>query len=184
MAKWQINFIISILTMVSISISACASTANDVPSLGATPTAIDEDGELNDEAKAMAFTQCMRDQGFEYEDPTVDADGNVQIPKPVEGISYTRDDIKASYDVCSIFLEGFTFGSKRDKTSESVDQFVELAACLRDKGYDQDDPTAETLEIWLADFRVEFDWDDPDAATAYEECSGESLSKNEKGQEK
>jgi hypothetical protein len=42
---------------------------------------------------------------------------------------------------------------------------------LRDQGYDLEDPTAETLDQWLVDFRVEFDWDDPDAKAAYEECS-------------
>ncbi len=55
--------------------------------------------------------------------------------------------------------------------SERVDQFVALATCLRDKGYDVDDPTAETLQVWLGDFRAEFDWGDPEAMEAYEECS-------------
>jgi len=75
---------------------ACSSTANDVPTLGATPTAIDE---LDNEAKVMAFAQCMRDEGFELKDPTVDADGNVQIPEPIEGVSYTRAEIRVGYEV-------------------------------------------------------------------------------------
>jgi hypothetical protein len=56
-------------------------------------------------------------------------------------------------------------------TEDRVDQMVELATCLRKKGYDVDDPTAETLKQWGKDFRVEFPWDDPAAKEAYEECS-------------
>jgi len=31
-----------------------------------------------------------------------------------------------------------------------------------------DDPTAETLDQWGMDFRVEYDWDDPKAMAAYQ----------------
>ena len=44
---------------------------------------------------------------------------------------------------------------------------------IEEKGYDVDDPTTETLDQWKVDFRVEFDWDDPKAKTANEECSDE-----------
>jgi hypothetical protein len=55
--------------------------------------------------------------------------------------------------------------------SARVDQMVELDTCLRKKGYDVDDPTSETIEQWGEDFRLGFDWDDPDAMGAYEDCS-------------
>jgi hypothetical protein len=48
---------------------------------------------------------------------------------------------------------------------------VKLATCLNEKGYDVDEPTAETMDQWGVEFRVEFDWDDPDAMAAFEECS-------------
>ena len=72
-------------------------------------------------------------------------------------------------EVCGKHLEGLTMGRERQDVSEQVDKLVALATCLREKGYDVDDPTAETLDQWRVDFRVEFDWDDPKAA--YEECS-------------
>ena len=62
-------------------------------------------------------------------------------------------------------------GIKRQDVSEQVDKLVELATCSREKGYDVEDPTAETLDQWGKDFRVAFDWDDPEAQAAYEECS-------------
>jgi hypothetical protein len=156
---------------------ACGSASDDVPSLNtedtqvAEPTADAADAVLDDEAKMMTFVQCMRDQGIEYKDPVVDSDGNVQRPEFVKGFTSTREELAAPYAACSYHLEGLSLGRERKDVSERVDQMVELATCLRDKGYDADDPTAETIDQWGADFRVEFDWDDPEAKEAYEECS-------------
>jgi len=169
--------IVSALTLV-----ACGSNSSDVPSLNTDDTqrvesatdavdAVVEEEPLDDEAKMMAFVQCMRDEGIEFKDPEVDSEGNVQRPELVEGFTITREELEAPYEACSHHLEGLTFGRGREDVSEQVDTFVALATCLRNKGYDVDDPTAETLDQWGADFRVEFDWDDPKAMAAYEECS-------------
>ena len=184
MKKIRIVDLFVILAIASISISACGSNANGVASLGATPTPDAETGELDDEARAMAFTQCMREQGFLMEDPKVDADGNVEIPKPEEGLSYTKEDIRESYQACEVHLEGITFERKRADKSEKIDYFMELAVCLREGGYEVDDPTAETLEIWLVDFRVEFDWDDPGALAVFEDCEGVEFKDEGQGKEK
>jgi hypothetical protein len=150
---------------------ACGAASEDVPSLEATPTTIAEGKILDDEAAVMTFVQCMRDEGIEFKDPVVDSDGNVQEPEFVEGFTVTREELAAPYAACSHHIEGLTFGRERGDMSARVDQMVELATCLREKGYDVDDPTAETIEQWGMDFRVEFDWDDPEAMEAYEECS-------------
>ncbi|MFC2046545.1 hypothetical protein ACFLTC_03380 [Chloroflexota bacterium] len=150
---------------------ACGSASDSVPSLGATPTAVVGEETLGDEAKVMAFVQCMRDEGIEFKDPLVDSDGNVQFPELVEGLTVTREELAEPYAACAHHLEGLSFGRQRGDVTERVDQLVALATCLRDKGYDVDDPTAETLDQWGADFRVEFDWDDPAAKEAYQECS-------------
>ena len=160
-----------LVVMVSLLLAACGSTSDDVPSLGATPTPDVEIVVLDDETKVMAFVQCMRDQSIEYKDPVVDSQGNVQRPEFVEGFEYSREELAAPYEACSEHLEGLTFGREREDVSEQVDLFVALAECLHKKGYDMDDPTAETLKTWQADFRMEFDWDDPEAMEAYEECS-------------
>lgn len=160
-----------LVVAISLLLAACGSTSDDVPSLEATPTAVVEQETLDDEAAVMAFVQCMRNEGIEFKDPVVDSDGNVQPPELVEGFKVTREELAAPYEVCGELLEGLTLAREREDVSEQVDQFVALAACLREKGYDVDDPTAETIDQWGADFRVEFDWDDPDAMEAYEECS-------------
>jgi len=160
-----------LLAAVGLVMAACGSGAADVPSLEATPTSVVEEETLDDEAKVMAFTECMRDQGIQYIDPVVDSDGNVQRPEFIEGFTATRAELAAPYEECSQHLEGVSLGRQREDQSEWVDELVALATCLREKGYDVDDPTAETIGQWGADFRVEFDWDDPEAMEAYEECS-------------
>jgi hypothetical protein len=164
-----------ILVIVSaLLLVACGSNSSDVPSLNTEGTQRIEpttDAALDEEAKMMAFTQCMRDQGIELMDPGVDSEGDVQRPELAEGVEVTREELGAAYEACAEHLEGLTFGREREDVSQQVDTFVALATCLRDKGYDVDDPTAETLDQWGADFRAEFDWDDPEAMAAYEECS-------------
>jgi hypothetical protein len=164
--------VLTLVTALCLVLVACVSTLDGVPSLGATPTAVQEAETLSDEAKVMAFVECMRDQGIDFNDPGVDAGGYVQAPELVEGVVLTRQELAEPYAACAHHLEGRSFGRERTDMTERVDQFVIVAACLRDKGYDVDDPTAETLDQWGADFRVEFDWDYPAAKEAYEECSG------------
>ena len=166
-----------LVAAIGLVLAACGSDSDDVPSLNTEdtpvvePTTVVEDEPLNDEAKVMAFTQCMRDQGIELLDPVVDSEGNVQAPGLVEGVEMTREEWNEPYEACAKHLEGLTFGRGRRDMSEQVDQFVAIATCLRDKGYDVDDPTAETIEVWMSDFRATFDWDDPKAMEAFEECS-------------
>ncbi len=166
-----------LVAVTGLTLVACGSDSNDVPSLDtentqrAEPTANAVDSALDDEAKMMAFTQCMRDQGIELLDPEVDSEGNVQRPELAEGVEMTREEWAEPYAVCAHHIEGVAFGRERADMSEKIDEFIDLATCLREKGYDIDDPTAETLDQWLVDFRVEFDWDDPAAKAAYEECS-------------
>jgi hypothetical protein len=162
-----------LLTAIFPLLLACGSSSDDVPSLAATPTAVVEKGSIDDEAKVMAFVECMRDEGIELNDPVVDADGNVQPPKVVEGVKLTREEWAAPFEVCGHYIEGISFGRERSDMSKWVDRFVALATCLNEKGFDVDEPTAETIDQWGFDFRVVFDWDDPDAMAAYEACSSE-----------
>jgi hypothetical protein len=178
-----------LIAVVAISIlilAACKSDSNDVPSLRTTedtqaeaPSAdaapAEADPLLDNEAMMMAFTQCLRDQGIDVLDPVVDAEGNVQKPQLVEGAEWDKETMGPAFEACAEHLEGFTFEKKRVDVSEVVDQYVALATCLRDKGYDVDDPTAETLDEWGDDFKRAINWDDPGAVADYEECSGETV---------
>ena len=165
-------------------LTACGSDSNDVATLKDTenaqveaPEADASDPILDNEAMMMAFTECLRDQGIDVLDPVVDAEGNVQKPEFAESVEYNKETMGQAWEACEHHLEGFTWEKKRVDVSELVDQYVALATCLREKNYDVDDPTAETLDSWMGDFKKSINWDDPDAVADYQECSGETVGK-------
>jgi hypothetical protein len=163
---------------IGLALAACGSDSNDVPSLAATPTRGPADEVLDVEARMMEFAECLRNEGMEIIDPMVDSDGNIQMPQLVEGATASKEEWVAVYEVCGEIIENITFERKEVDRSEQVDQYVELAACLRDEGFEVEDPTAETLDIWMTDFKNMIDWNDPDVEAAFDECMGGSSGGN------
>jgi len=159
--------LILVVVVSGLLLAACGSDSEDVASLesiedaqGAEPT---PGAALDNEARMMAFTQCLRAQGVEVYDPVVDAEGNIGKPEFVEGVDSKSKEFGEAWEACDHHLEGFTSEKESVDVSETVDQGVALATCLREKGYDVDEPTAETLDQWGADFKEAIDWDDPAA---------------------
>jgi hypothetical protein len=94
----------------------------------------------SDEEAVLAYTACLRDEGLDVDDPTVDADGNLRPPRP-RGLEGTdQESARAAFDACSHFLADFTFGFDRGDQTERQDQLIEYAACMRENGYDMPDP--------------------------------------------
>jgi hypothetical protein len=172
MKRWQIIYLLALMAAIGLALAACGSDSNDVPSLAATPTAAVEGETLDIEAKMMKFTQCLRDEGLEVIDPVVDSDGNVEKPELVDGANISKKEWVAAYEVCGEIIENITFEKEEVDRSEQVDQYLALAACMRDKGFDVEDPTAETLDIWMGDFKTMIDLKDPDAQAAFDTCFG------------
>ena len=159
-------------------LAACGSDSDDVPSLRTIddaqvvkPTADAADRASDNEAAMLALTQCLRDQGIEVYDPVVDAEGNVQKLQLAEGVDPKEKEFWAAYQTCAEHLEETTFEKKRVDTSELVDQLFAVTTCLRDKGYNVDDPTAESLGQWKTSLTNAIDFDDPEEEADYEECS-------------
>ena len=178
---------IAVVVLSALLLAACKSDSNDVATLKdtgnapvETPKADAADPALDNEAKMMAFTECLREQGIKVLDPVVDADGNVEKPELAEGAEWNKEAGQA-WEACEHHLKGFTGWGKKDadvdKQIEQLDQYIALATCLREKNYDLDDPTAETLDAWMGDFKKAIDWDDPAAVADYEACSGETVGK-------
>jgi hypothetical protein len=178
MKRWQIFYYLALMAAIGLVLTACRSNSNDVPSLAATPTSGTADEVLDVEARMMEFTECLRNEGMEIIDPVVDSDGNVQKPELVEGSIISKEEWNAAFEVCGEIIENITFGKEEVDRSEQVDQYVELAACMREAGFDIEDPTAETLDIWMGDLKTTFDWDDPDAQAAFDTCFGGSSGGN------
>ena len=141
-----------------------------------------EDAAVDQEQAMLDFAACMRDNGVEIDDPTVDSDGNVQFGG-FRGLAQQgqvdREAIGAAMEVCSEHLERFALGrggGDLDPT-ELQDTLVEYAACMRDNGYAMPDPDfsnfgpggGEPGEGGGGPFGA-IDIDDPDFVAAQEAC--------------
>jgi len=101
------------------------------------------------EAAMLAFTQCLRDQGIDVDDPTMDADGNMQLPPiNIEMPDVVTDpdelpDMSEFEDMiapCEEHLEGVVSTFSSADTTEIEDMLLAYAECMRDNGVDMPDP--------------------------------------------
>lgn len=147
--------------------------ADDVASLGgegdgetSTPEEVDA------EAAMLEFAQCLRDQGIDVEDPTVDADGNVLPPRPAGGFDdIDREALGTAQQECAHLLEGVSLGFADIDQTELQDQLVEFTACLRDQGLDVDDPNFSEGGFGGRTILGDLNPDDPEVAEALDACS-------------
>lgn len=128
----------------------------------------------SDEEAILAFAACLRDEGLDVEDPTVDADGNLRPPRPRDIEELDRDMMRAAMETCSEYLENVAFGLDSEDQTERQDQLLEYAACMRDNGYDMPDPdfssTGTPGQGGGGPFGA-LDRDDPSFAAAQEACA-------------
>jgi len=110
-----------------------------------TASAAEADTSAVDAEQAMLdFAACMRDNGVAMEDPTVDADGNVEFGgmRGIAGEEQDFDTVRAAMEVCRENIEGLTLGRGGEDFDLTglQDTMLEYAACMRDNGYDMPDP--------------------------------------------
>jgi hypothetical protein len=99
------------------------------------------------ETAMLAFTQCLRDQGIDVDDPTMDADGNMQLPpisftSVVEGTDpeAPMPDIDAIIAPCEEHLAGIVTTAGPGDMTDAEDMFLAYAECMRSNGVDMPDP--------------------------------------------
>ena len=143
--------------------------------------------EISAEDALLAFTACMRANGVEIEDPIVDADGAVTFAfrggtGPGDA-GFDRETAQAAREECSDLIEGVTLGLGRGDFTEIQDNLFEFAACMRDNGYEMNDPDFSNFgpggggggggggEATFAGPFGEIDPDDPAFVSASEACS-------------
>ncbi len=113
-------------------------------STGDVAAATDTTVAVDTQEALLAYAQCMRDNGVDMQDPTVDADGNVQGGfGPESGIDPRSDEFQTAQEACGDLMEGVSLGGgpgggRFDQTAiqDGLDEFTE---CLRDEGLDVDD---------------------------------------------
>ncbi len=97
----------------------------------------------NEEA-FLAYAQCLRDQGLDVDDPTFDADGNINggFFGPDSGFDPGSDEFQTAQDACGSLIEGVTFGRAGGAgfdTEAIQEAALDFTECLRDQGLEVDD---------------------------------------------
>lgn len=122
-----------------------ASLENDPANSPAVSDDINASSAQDSEAAMLAFTQCLREQGIDVGDPTIDADGNLQLP-PIEfDVSDPGElpDVSELEDLvapCEEHLDGIVGSFDPGDTAQIEDMFLAYAACMRENGVDMPDP--------------------------------------------
>ncbi len=134
--------------------------------------------DASEEELALQFAQCMRDEGIDnWPDPATNADGSIDItgggvvgPGQASEVAFGSDEVQAAIPICGPIIAGASFlpNNGQGMTTETKDQLLAFAQCLRDEGIDVSDPDLTDGVAGLLDW--EFDPEDPANADAIEAC--------------
>jgi hypothetical protein len=134
------------------ALSGCSSTAQDSgiaklgnakagPTASATPTGSPED-------QAIAFAQCMRDNGVNFPDPTVDAQGNPSFANAFRqsqsgGFKPGDTSFRTAMTACRPLMTGLHIGPGGGNFDPQAitEALYSYTQCLRDQGLDVGDIT-------------------------------------------
>ena len=122
----------------------------------------------NDEQALVDFSQCMRDQGVDFPDPIVGADGYPRF-EFADPESIDRDALFKAGESCRDLLDGVVLALPDFDSAQFNDTFLEYAACMRDQGFDNM-PDRLDLATLMQGGELPFDPTDPDFIAADEQC--------------
>jgi len=105
-----------------------------------------------DEEQALAFAQCMRDNGVDFPDPTVNADGSPDFAGAFGrgqdgGFDPNDTSFQDAMTACGDLMDGLQIGPgsgnfDTDTISEAMYSYTQ---CLRDEGLDVGDITLDSM---------------------------------------
>ena len=126
----------------------------------------------SDEAAVLEFASCMRDEGIDFPDPNVDADGNVGFDlASLRSLSeLDQTEVETAFESCLDLLAGVSFGFERIFDADFQDDLVAFAGCMRDNGFDMPDPDFAALTTTGEIFPEMLDITDPDFESAFDAC--------------
>ncbi len=137
--------------------------------------------EATDEERALDFVACMRDNGVDFPDPAIGADGSVDLLGNAApgSIDPNTDEFQAAVEVCGEIVAGASFlpGAQADPTEQQAN-LLAFAACLRGLGYDVIDPVLSDIQAdgpgaLTRAFGENFDPTDPANSDAVQQCQAE-----------
>jgi hypothetical protein len=181
--RLQLLAFVGALALVAAACGGGADESGDVASLENVGTSTSQQGidpatseQLDTETAFLGLAQCLRDEGIDVADPTVDAEGNVDL----QGIFAAAEDldqaeIEAATEACSEYLEDVVPTFSDIDFTELQDDLLEFAGCMRDNGYDMPDPDFSNFGIPGGDGPSggpfgELDFQDPAFEQALQSC--------------
>jgi hypothetical protein len=177
-----------IVVVVLILLAACRSDNDAGPdtslatldeSATLTTTKTFGDAESNTEEAVLAFSQCMRDEGFAaFPDPQFSADGSLDFQRgqgdlEEAGIDTQSDEFQTAFETCQDLLEGVALIGGGIDLTEIEDLLLEFAQCMRRQGIDMSDPSLNFGPGGGDPFGGSVDFEDPDVQAAFEVCQAE-----------
>ena len=171
--KRRLWVVLLVLTLAAVGCGTGTEAASDVASLDESGVGDQEASILGDiavqEAELFEFSACMRDEGINIGDSTVDADGNVSLGTPMNMIS-DHGALMAAYETCNDFIGGRALGHGGEDRTAVHDRLLEYAKCVRENGYYQlSDPDFSGTS---SDIFPGLDMDDPGYQAADQICEG------------
>ena len=104
-------------------------------------------GEQADLEQALLdFAACMREEGIDFPDPQLDAEGNLDFLPLMAGIGRNSalagglEPMRAAAAACRHHLEGVALRFSSFDRTAMQDLLLEYAACVREHGFDLPDP--------------------------------------------
>lgn len=144
-----------------------------------TTVAVGDDIDADTEEAVLAFSQCMRDEGFAaFPDPQFSADGSLDFQRgqgdlEQAGIDIQSDEFQAAFETCQDLLEGVALIGGGIDLTEIEDLLLEFAQCMRRQGIDLPDPSLDFSAGGGDPFGGAVDFEDPDVQEAFEVCQAE-----------
>ena len=95
----------------------------------------DDEADLDPEDAMLKFAQCMREHGVDMPDP--EPGGGVRM----NGEGLSEDQMEAAQSACQKWMDmAEPEDGGHEMTEEEKQSFLDMAACMRDRGYDFPDP--------------------------------------------
>jgi hypothetical protein len=135
MRRHTIAFILGLLALTAAACSDDKGDDSGIPSAenSASESAAEGDGEeLDGFEEALAYSECMRDNGItEFPDPERNGDNGIGLSLP-EGTDPHDEDFKAAEEACEDLMPGPDEGETIDP--EIYAALLEYSECMRENG--------------------------------------------------
>jgi hypothetical protein len=173
MRRYTIALLLGLAALTA-TLSACGDDdgGGGVASAGgdATESAADGGEELSGFEEALAYSECMRDNGVpDFPDPEENGDGGIRLGMPGDGsLDPESEEFQAAEEACKDLTPGPKEGATIDP--EAYEAMVAYSECMRDNGVPEFPDPQEGGGIIMRGGEMGFDPNSEEFKAAQEAC--------------